>query len=68
MRPILELSAEKVSRHRSDYSNYFRFKKEKVRASMVFMAAIQSRRASLAEDMRVGTLTPALTSEQREKQ
>lgn len=43
MRPILEPSTEKVSRHRSDYSNYFRFKKEKVRASMVFMAAIQSR-------------------------
>lgn len=43
MRLIPELPAEKVSRHRSDYSNYFRFKKEKVRASMVFMVAIQSR-------------------------
>lgn len=43
MRPIPELPVEKVSRHRSDYSNYFRFKKEKVRASMVFMVAIQSR-------------------------
>lgn len=41
MRSIPELPVEKVSRHRSDYSNYFRFKKEKVRASMVFMVAIQ---------------------------
>jgi len=30
MRPNPELPAEKVFRHRSDYSNYFRFKKEKV--------------------------------------
>ena len=36
-------SRKKFFRHRSDYSNYFRFKKEKVRASMVFMVAIQSR-------------------------